>query len=149
MYRNFFRLGFPEIERNILEGLNSRLLKLFEDEFSALKRGFSGVFPAVNIYESDKDYVIEAELPGMEKEDIDIQVAGNRITIGGELKENQMENVSYHRKERGYGKFSRTFTLPDDVDTDSVSAEFVNGCLRVTIGKSEKAQPRKIEIKTE
>lgn len=107
----------------------------------------SGVFPALNITEDKENYYIRAELPGINSEEIDIQLNGRSLTISGERKtERSEENVKYHRKERDAGKFSRGVTLPSDINGENVGARMVNGLLTVKVGKAEIAKPRKISI---
>lgn len=104
--------------------------------------------PSVDIFENKDQVVLEAELPGMKPEDVNISIENNVLTIQGERKfEKKEERDNYHRIERRYGSFTRSFTLPPTVDTDNITAEFDNGILRLTIAKREEAKPRRIEIK--
>lgn len=104
--------------------------------------------PAVDIVEDDKEYLIKAELPEVKKEDVKVMVQDCVLTIQGERKnEGEEKGKKYHRVERPYGRFVRTFTLPDDADETKVMAEFKDGVLRVHVPKSEKAKPRAIEVK--
>lgn len=104
--------------------------------------------PAVDVQETDKLFVFTAELPGLGKDDIEITLEENLLTLSGarELEE-QDEGETYHRIERSYGKFSRSFTLPSQVDNTQVAATFKDGLLTIEVPKSEQAQPRKIDIK--
>ena len=104
--------------------------------------------PAVDVQETDSSFVFIAELPGLGKEDIEITLEENLLTLSGarELNE-QEEGETFHRIERAYGKFSRSFNLPSQVDNTQVAASFEDGLLTVEVPKSEQAQPRKIEIK--
>ncbi len=102
----------------------------------------------MDIFENKDQVVIEAELPGMKPEDVNISIENNVLTIQGERKfEKKEESDNYHRIERRYGSFTRSFTLPPTVNPDDIKAEFDNGLLRVTIAKREEAKPRRIEIK--
>lgn len=103
--------------------------------------------PAVDITEDDKEYLIKAELPEMKKEDVKVTVEHGELTITGERKlEKEEKNKKYHRVERAYGSFLRSFTLPDGVNSDKVQAEFKDGMLSVHLPKDEKAKPKTVEV---
>ena len=107
-----------------------------------------GEFPALNLWEEDKALYLEAELPGLELSDLEIFVTGhNQFTIKGERKAPVIAKAVQHRQERGFGKFTRTVTLPFAVDENNVEARFENGVLKVRLPKHEAALPRKIAIK--
>ena len=104
--------------------------------------------PLVDITEDDKEYLIKAELPEVKKEDVKVAVENGVLTISGERKsEKEERNKKFHRIERAYGSFERSFIVPDDADADKVIAEFKDGVLRVHLPKSEKAKPKQIEVK--
>ena len=104
--------------------------------------------PLVDISEDDKGYVVKAELPEMKKEEIKINVLDDVLSISGERKyEKEEKGKKYHRVERAYGSFMRSFTLPEDADGSKVSAEYKDGVLNVRPPKSEKARPKSIEVK--
>jgi HSP20 family protein len=104
--------------------------------------------PLVDISEDDKGYVVKAELPEMKKEEIKINVLDDVLSISGERKyEKEEKGKKYHRVERAYGSFMRSFTLPEDADGSKVSAEYKDGVLNVRLPKSEKARPKSIEVK--
>jgi HSP20 family protein len=104
--------------------------------------------PAVDISESEGEYLIKAELPGVKKEDIKVTLQEGVLTIQGERKQEKEEKGrKYHRIERSYGTFIRSFTLPDSADDSKVSAEFKDGLLYLHVPKSEKAKPKAIEVK--
>ncbi|MBM4133559.1 MAG: Hsp20/alpha crystallin family protein [Nitrospira sp.] len=104
--------------------------------------------PLVDITEDDKEYLIKAELPEVKKEDIKLTVDEDVLTITGERKyEKEEKGKKYHRVERAYGSFMRSFTLPEDADGSKVSAECKDGLLKVHLPKSEKAKPKSIEVK--
>jgi HSP20 family protein len=104
--------------------------------------------PLVDISEDDHEYTIKAELPGIEKENVKITVENGTLLITGErASEGEEKNRKYHRVERAYGSFLRSFTLPDDADGTKIRAEFKNGVLKVHLPKAENAKPRSIEIK--
>ena len=103
--------------------------------------------PLADITEDDKEYVIKAELPDVKREDVKVTVENGVLTIAGERKfEKEEKKKKYHRVERGYGTFVRSFTLPDDADASKVKAEFKNGLLTVHLPKSENAKPKQIEV---
>lgn len=104
--------------------------------------------PAVDISEDDKEYLVKAELPGLKKEEVKVTVEDGELTISGERKtEKEEKNKKYHRIERSYGSFVRSFTLPDVVSGDKVNAEFKDGLLTVHLPKDEKAKPKAVEVK--
>jgi HSP20 family protein len=104
--------------------------------------------PVVDTYEKDESIVVKAELPGMKKEDISIDVKNNILTISGERKhEEKVEKSDFYRSERFYGRFQRCFTLPDSVDAEQVDASYKDGILEVKIPKTEESSAKKIEIK--
>src|SRR5215212_1103378 len=106
--------------------------------------------PSVDIFENKDQIVLEAELPGMNREDFDLSVENNVITLRGERRfEKKDEGDNYHRVERSYGSFTRSFTLPQTVSADGAQAEYRNGVLRVTLPKREEVKARRIEIKGE
>jgi len=121
--------------------------------FSAVERGESPAVdfvPAVNTREADDAYYIEVDLPGVKKEDISIDVNDNVLTISGERKvEEERKDEEFYRVESVYGKFERSFTLPEDVDADKIEAEAKDGVLTVKIPKAQVVEkaPKKIEIK--
>lgn len=104
--------------------------------------------PLVDITEDEKEYVVKAEVPEMKKEDIKLNVHDDVLTISGERKyEKEEKGKKYHRVERAYGSFVRSFTMPEDADGTKVSAEYKDGVLKVHLPKSEKAKPKAIEVK--
>ena len=104
-------------------------------------------YPKINLSEDQESYYLEALLPGIDEKDIDLSVAGNTLTLSGERKEETDEGGrTWHRRERGYGKFLRTIELPSDINGKKVSAEYKNGLLTVTMAKAESAKPKKISI---
>ncbi len=104
--------------------------------------------PLVDITEDDREYVIKAELPEIRKEDVKVTVENGVLTISGERRvEKEEKNRKYHRVERAYGTFVRSFSVPDDADEAKVSADFREGVLAVRLAKHEKAQPKTIEVK--
>ena len=104
--------------------------------------------PIVDITEDDKEYLIKADLPDVKKEDVKLTVQDDVMCISGERKyEKEETGKKYHRVERAYGSFMRSFTLPEDADGSKVSAAYKDGVLNVHLPKSEKAKPKSIEVK--
>lgn len=103
--------------------------------------------PSVDISETDKAYLIKAEIPGVKKEDVKVILLDGMLTIQGERKmEKEESGKKFHRIERCYGSFVRSFRVPDDADENAVKAEFKDGMLNVTLSKSEKAKSRAVEV---
>ena len=103
--------------------------------------------PSVDIYENKEHIVLEAELPGMKRDDFELSVENNVITLRGERQlEKKEESDNYHRVERSYGSFTRSFTLPQTVSAEGATAEYRNGVLRVTLPKREETKARRIEV---
>ena len=106
--------------------------------------------PLVDLVEDDKEYLIKAELPEVKKEDVKVTVENGVLTISGERKfEKEEENKKYHRIERAYGSFMRSFTLPQDAAGDKINAEFKDGVLKVHLPKSAEAKPKSIDVKVD
>lgn len=102
----------------------------------------------LDLYQTDNDVVVEASIPGINPEDINISVAGEVLTIKGEVKqEKESKDADYHIKERRYGSFSRSITLPTEVVADKANAEFKNGILTLTLPKAEEVKPKTIAVK--
>ena len=105
-------------------------------------------FPPLNLWEHDDHMFVETELPGFELDDLEILVTGgNQLSIQGERKAPTLEDGTWHRRERGFGTFSRSIELPGYVDSENVSAEFKHGVLTITLPKREEVKPRRIEVK--
>ena len=105
-------------------------------------------FPPVDIYENaQQEIVLKAELPGLAREDIDLRVENNTLTLRGERKRDaEIKQEQFHRVERAYGAFSRSFALPSRIDTDKVRAEFRDGVLTIALPVKAEAKPRQIEV---
>lgn len=104
--------------------------------------------PLVDITEDEKEYLIKAQLPEVKKDDMKVSVQDGILTIAGERRsEKEEKNKKFHRVEWAYGSFSRSFTLPEDADADKVAGDFKDGVLKVHVPKSEKAKPKKIDVK--
>lgn len=104
--------------------------------------------PVVDITEDEKEFAVKAELPGLKREEVNVSVQDGVLSITGERKvEKEEKNKKYHRVERSYGSFLRSFSLPETADASKVVAEFKDGVLNIRLPKSPKAQPKTIEIK--
>jgi len=136
-----------------LEEMQNRLASLFgrrlplpdstEEPFSLTEWT-----PPVDIAEDEKEYTIKAELPGVNKEDVKVTVEGGVLSITGERKsEKEEKDKKYHRTERSYGSFIRSFTLPEGTLTDKIGAEFKDGILKLHLPKDEKAKPKTVDVK--
>jgi HSP20 family protein len=139
-----------------LEEMNDRLNRVFGRSTLTRPGGEAGkdaltVFdwaPSVDIVETAEEFLIKAELPEVKKEDVKISVDGDVLRIEGERKQEKEEKgKKYHRTERSYGSFLRTFSLPDNVDESKIRADFKDGVLNVRLQKAEKAKPKAIEVK--
>ena len=122
---------------------SSNLTRGFGDD--AITRG--SWMPSVDIYENKDNIVLEAELPGMNREDFELTIENNVLTLRGERRfEKRDEGDNYHRVERAYGQFTRSFTLPQTVTAENATAEYKNGVLRVVLLKREEVKARRIEV---
>jgi HSP20 family protein len=105
-------------------------------------------FPAMNVWAGENSALITAEIPGIDKKDLEINVTGNTLTVSGERKlEDLPEGARYHRQERAHGKFSRSIQLPYTVDVQKVKANFKNGVLKIDLPRVEEEKPKKITVK--
>ncbi len=138
-----------------LDEVQNRLSSFFGHGFSRLGNGDGGLkmaewSPQVDITEDGKEYLIKADLPDMKKDAVKVMVENGVLSISGERKsEKEEKNKTFHRIERSYGSFERTFTMPDDADAKAMKAEFKDGVLRVHVPKNPAAQPKKIDVKVE
>jgi len=125
-------------------------LRLFEDAFTRLlsePRTGRPWSPAVDIFETEDDLVLKADVPEVDLKDIDVRVENQTLSLSGERKFEKDDNSKgYHRIERSYGQFTRTFSLPSTVDTEKVAAEYQNGVLTVKLPKKATAKPRQVKI---
>lgn len=119
--------------------------EFFNDAVATRRDTFT---PSIDISETEKQFVIDVEVPGVDKKDIELSIENNTLTISGERKfEKKEDNKQYHRVESHYGTFSRTFSLPDNVNTESIHASYNNGILSITVDKSEQQMKKQINIK--
>ncbi|MDM7999560.1 MAG: Hsp20/alpha crystallin family protein [Dehalococcoidia bacterium] len=103
--------------------------------------------PALEVYEKDNNFVVKAELPGVKKEDVDVSITGDTLTIKGQKKASkEIRDEDYYRCESQYGSFSRTITLPAAVDTKKIEATYENGVLEIHVPKAKEAVPTRVEI---
>jgi HSP20 family protein len=136
-----------------LNELQNRLTTLFGRAAVRPANGEEGITvadwaPVVDISEDDKEYIIKAELPGLKREEVKVTIEDGVLSISGERKvEKEEKDKKFHRVERAYGSFVRSFSLPDGSDATKVNAEFKDGVLNVHLAKSPKTQPKAIEIK--
>src|SRR3954452_24367375 len=128
-------------------------LRAFEDAFTRMlsepanNRPWA---PAVDIYETENELVLKADLPDVELKDLDVRVENQTLTVAGERKfERKDGGKGYHRVERSYGSFARSFAVPNTFDTENINAGFKNGVLTVTLPKKEAAKPRQIKVQVQ
>lgn len=134
--------------------LQERMNRMFDESYRGAGRSGSedwalgGAWaPAVDIYEQDGNIVLKAELPGVDPKQVDVRLENNTLTLSGERKvDNEVKQESYHRVERAYGSFTRSFTLPSTVDQEKIKADYKDGVLKVTLPKREEAKPKQINI---
>ena len=130
--------------------LRDAMSRLFEDSFvspSAVTGRVGSLGVEMNVYENEQGFTVEASVPGLKPEDIDITLQDNVLTVSGEFHEEKpAENATVHRVERRFGRFSRSVALPTMVKSDAVSANLEHGILRLEIPKAEEVKPRKISI---
>jgi HSP20 family protein len=128
-----------------LQNRMNSLFREFNENDSPLTT--ASFVPAVDIYEDAKSVVLKLEVPGMEEKDLDIRVENNTLTVKGERKfENNEKEENFHRIERRYGTFYRSFALPSTVDTENVQASYNAGILRLELNKKPEAQPKQIKV---
>jgi HSP20 family protein len=131
--------------------LRERMNRLFEDAFTS--RGeekdlvASNWSPSVDIYETENEIILTAEVPGVDEKNIEIKLEDNTLSLKGERNfEKETKEENYHRIERAYGSFYRSFTLPGNIDQDNIKAENENGILRITMPKKSELKPKKVKI---
>ena len=130
-----------------LTNIRDEINRLFESPYENGSDVFNTWAPALDVYEDNENLIVQAELPGMKKEDIDISLHDNVITVSGERKnEKKYEGAKTSREERFFGRFTRSISLPKQVDSGRVKASYKDGLLTVTLPKAEEAKPRQIQI---
>ena len=121
--------------------------RLFETIEPLTQWRVARAFPPLNLYDSGGNYILTAQLPGIGPADVDLSITGDTLTIRGERKRTEgVSDESYRRQERQYGRWARTITLPDRVESGEATASFADGILTVTLPKSETARPRQISV---
>ena len=135
-----------------LNMLQDRMNRLFEDAGRGIRRNEEPASttiwsPAVDIYETDGEIVVQAELPGMDRKDIALHLENNVLTIRGDRQfKKETKEDNYHRIERSYGGFSRSFSIPTMVHEDKIRADYKDGVLKIALPKKEQAKPKQIQI---
>ena len=143
MYR---RYRTPSIYRELLR-MQNEMDRLFR-ETSPRSLPRASTFPPINIWSDDENAMITAEIPGVDKNDLDISVTGDTLSISGSRTPDELpEGARYHRHERNYGEFNRSIQLPYTVDVDKVKADFEQGVLKVFLPRVESEKPKKITVK--
>jgi HSP20 family protein len=127
--------------------LNERMRRMLEQTFGGMLDEPAGWVPAVDIEELEDAYVVEADVPGVKREDVNIEVTGNELTISGEIKVREREGI-IRRRTRRVGEFEFRVVLPNEVNPEGVDAKLNDGVLTVRIPKAERAQRRRIEVKS-
>jgi len=131
------REDFDEMFRNFFTGFTSPTLG-------------KGVFPVMDVTETPEQFIIEAEVPGIQKENLKLSIKKDELVIEGEKKEeDKKEGESFLRIERSYGSFRRSIRLPSEIDQSKVKAKYENGVLKISLPKTEKEKPKEIEVKVE
>jgi len=131
-----------------LAALQNRMNRLFEEQYGGREDLTTGAFvPPVDIYEDEHGIQLKLEAPGVDEKDLDIKVENNVLTVSGERKlEKEEKEENFHRVERRYGSFSRSFTLPNTVDTENIHADYENGVLKIRLAKRAEAKPKQIKV---
>jgi HSP20 family protein len=131
-----------------LVSLRDDMDRFFETFFGQHPEDREGFWtPILDIEESNGNIVVKAEIPGMEKDEIKVSVRNNMLSISGERKQEiETKDKTFHRIERSYGKFSRTITLPSEVDADKIKAAYKDGVLNIILPKPESMKPKQIEV---
>ena len=134
--------------------LQDRMNRLFDDAGRSWRTdepaATTNWSPAVDIFETEGEIVVKAELPGMDRKDITLHLENNVLTLRGERKfEKETKDENYHRIERSYGSFSRSFSIPATVDEEKIHADYKDGVLKILLPKKEQAKPKQIKIATE
>ena len=134
--------------RSLFDDMDNMISDVFEKDWNFPVQSKSNWSPAVDVNESDSSFMLTADIPGLTKKEVNVNISNNVLSISGERQfENDKENGNYHYRERGFGSFNRTFNLPETVKEDNISASFKNGLLSITIPKHEVELPKEREIK--
>jgi HSP20 family protein len=129
--------------------LQDRMNRLFRDSFGDREEALttSTFAPAVDVYEDEHTISLNIEVPGIDEKDIDVRIENNTLTVHGERKfEKEQKEENFRRVERQYGSFTRSFTLPNTVDTDNIQANYDKGILKIQLAKKAEAKPKQIKV---
>ena len=133
---------------NVFDDMDTMIHSFFNTDWNFPVRDTRNWSPAVDVNETDNSFVLTADIPGLTKKDIKVNVANGKLSISGERTyETDQENDNYHYRERRFGTFDRSFKLPDTVDEEKISASFKNGILNVALPKNANILPKEREIK--
>ena len=147
--RTFRNFGFTDPMSELFD-LQRSLVEFFEGNFGKTigeTTALNTWTPPVDVYEDENEFLLKIELPEMSKEDIKVNLNDNTLAISGERKfENEEKRDGYHRVERRYGQFYRSFTLPPNVKVEAIAAEYKDGVLRMTLQKKEEAKPKQLSV---
>ena len=133
---------------DLFDRLHADFESLFGGVFHAdAPRGRSGTYPPVSVSEDESRIYVECEIPGVKKDQLELSLLGNKLTISGERTRDESKDVERHRSERPVGAFSRVITLPREVNPETIEARLEDGVLEVTLSRSEATLPRKIEVR--
>ena len=133
---------------NVFDDMDTMIHSFFNTDWNFPVRDTRNWSPAVDVKETDNSFVLTADIPGLTKKDIKVNVANGKLSISGERTyETDQENDNYHYRERRFGTFDRSFNLPETVDEENISASFKNGILNVSLPKHENILPKEREIK--
>lgn len=137
-----------ELDNLVPRTFSQFLDSVFDDMVTGTRPIEGNFLPGIDVRETDRAFEIEVSLPGIKKEDIKIDLEDRTLTVSGERKSTREEdNVKYHLVESRYGSFSRTLTLPNNINRETIDADFTDGILRITIEKSQNAMTKQIQIK--
>jgi len=128
--------------------LQNRMNRLFEEQYGGREELTTGAFvPPVDIYEDEQGITLKLEVPGIDQKDLDIKVENNVLSVSGERRlEKEEKEENFHRVERRYGSFTRSFTLPNTVNTEDVQADYESGVLKIHLAKRAEAKPKQIKV---
>ncbi|MCB0193406.1 MAG: Hsp20/alpha crystallin family protein [Anaerolineae bacterium] len=148
MFRRPFQVYRSQNPWREIDRMQREMGRLFDDFGYAPRNRMAPSFPAINVWTNEDGAVLTAELPGVNPEDIDISVVGEILKLTGSRQPEELgEGAKYHRRERGFGKFTRTFQLPFAVEAEQVEAVFDKGILHISLPRAEAEKPKKITVK--
>jgi len=133
-----------------MAGMRDALDRMFDESVTSMSRGADVNYPALNVRQTDKEVIVEADVPGMKQEDIDIEIGENSVSIKGERKATHEEGDkkhSYYHREVSYGSFHRSVTLPVEIDVSNAKADMEHGTLVISLPKVEPTKPKTIKLK--